>query len=97
MIEHYRLTEEMIAKAMAAYHAAGGGDEACVRAALEAAFADEEHFAVGDEVECARGCVAGVILAISGDEAQISWACRGKSAEKLSNLVHMENPELHGR
>jgi hypothetical protein len=97
MVERHKLTERTLAKALAAYRAAGGGDEACVRAALEAAFANEEQFAAGDEVECAHGCIAGVILSISGDEAQISWACRGKSSEKLSNLVHMENPDLHGR
>ena len=96
MVERYQLTEHTLAKALAAYHAAGGG-EACVRAAFEAAFAKEEHFAAADEVECAHGCVAGVMLSISGDEAQISWACRGKSPEKLSNLVHLENPDLHGR
>jgi hypothetical protein len=90
-----KLTESMIAKALAAYHAAGGVDETCVRAALEAALADDSHFAVGDEVACEHGCLTGVILAIDGDVATISWLNRGKSSERLDHLVHMEEPGLH--
>jgi len=95
MSEQFKLTEAMIAKAMAAYHAAGGVEEGCVRAALDAAFAQEESFAVGDEVECVQGCMTGVILAISGEDAQISWSYRGKSVEPLCNLAHVEDPRLH--
>jgi len=80
MSEQFKLTEAMIAKAMAAYHAAGGVEEGCV---------------VGDEVECVQGCMTGVILAISGEDAQISWSYRGKSVEPLCNLAHVEDPRLH--
>ena len=95
MTEQYKLTEAMIAKALAAYHAAGGVDDGCARAALEAAFAQDESFKVGDEVECANGCMTGVILAINGEDAQISWSYRGKSVEHLCNLAHVEDPRLH--
>lgn len=95
MSDKIKLTEAMIAKALAAYHAAGGVEERCVRAALEAAFAEDAHFAVGDEVACEHGCLTGVILAIDGDVATISWLNRGKSAERLDHLVHMEEPGLH--
>jgi hypothetical protein len=87
MTNKIKVTDEMVAKATAAFRAAGGGD-VCLRAALEAALADET-FSVGDEVT-AHGCVTGIILSIVGDEALISWSCRGKSTSKLSDLDHID-------
>lgn len=88
MATQIKVTDKMITKAMAAYHASGGADVACIRAALEAAL--EQEFAVGDQVTCVHGCVTGVILSIVGDEALISWSCRGKSTAKLSTLEHAD-------
>jgi hypothetical protein len=78
----------MVAKATAAYRASGGSDNVCLRAALEAVLA-EQTFSVGDEVT-AHGSVTGIILSIVGDEALISWSCRGKSTNKLSELDHID-------
>jgi hypothetical protein len=66
-----------------------------VRAALDAAFASHESFAVGDEVERLHGCMTGVILALDGEDAEISWPYRGKSVEHLRNLAHVKDPRLH--
>ena len=88
MTNKNKVTDEMVAKATAAFRAAGGGSDVCLRAALEAALA-EETFSVGDEVT-AHGCVTGIILSINGDEALISWSCRGKSTNKLSELDHID-------
>ena len=89
MTTQIKVTDKMIAKAMAAYRASDGADDACIRAALEAAL-EQEHFSVGDQVTCVHGCVTGVILSIVGDEALISWSCRGKSTAKLSTLEHAD-------
>jgi hypothetical protein len=83
-----KVTDEMIAKASAAFHAAAGNEIVCLRAALEAALANET-FSVGDEV-IAHGSVTGIILSIEGDEALISWSCRGKWTTKLSELEHID-------
>ena len=87
MTTQIKVTDKMIAKAVAAYRATVGADDACIRAALKAAL-EEENFEVGDQVTCEHGSVSGVILSIVGDEALISWSCRGKSTAKLSNLEH---------
>jgi hypothetical protein len=87
MSHKLKVTDEMVAKATAAFRAAGGQDGVCLRSALEAALANET-FSVGDEVT-AHGGVTGIILSISGDEALISWSCRGKTTRKLSELDHI--------
>ncbi|KIZ40099.1 MULTISPECIES: hypothetical protein [Rhodopseudomonas] len=92
MTNKLRVTDEMVAKATAAFRASGGGEDICFRAALEAALADET-FSVGDEVT-AHGSVTGIILSITGDEALISWSCRGKSTTKLTELDHTDDPQL---
>jgi hypothetical protein len=84
------VTHEMIVRALAAYRAAGGDSEACIRAALETAL-DHGSFGVGDEVICKCGGVTGVIVSITDDEAFVSWASRGKSIEPVANLVHIEH------
>jgi hypothetical protein len=91
MANKIKVTDEMVAKATAAFRANGGGDNVCLRAALEAALA-EETFSVGEEVT-AHGCVTGIILSIVGDEALISWSCRGKSTNKLSELDHIDEAQ----
>ncbi|MGP9810299.1 preprotein translocase subunit YajC [Rhodopseudomonas sp. NSM] len=91
MTQKLKVTDDMVAKATAAFRAAGGHDDVCLRAALEAALANET-FSVGDEVT-AHGSVTGIILSISGDEALISWSCRGKSTTKLSELDHIDHAD----
>ncbi|MFO1151090.1 MAG: preprotein translocase subunit YajC [Alsobacter sp.] len=86
----FKLTPAMVEKAIGAYRAAGGEHEETIRDALEAAL-ELETFQVGDEVICGHGNVLGVVLSINCDEAVISWACRGKSTEKLSDLEHVEH------
>jgi len=88
MTNKLRVTDEMVAKATAAFRASGGSEDVCFRAALEAALANET-FSVGDEVT-AHGSVTGIILSITGDEALISWSCRGKSTSKLAELDHID-------
>jgi hypothetical protein len=88
MTNQIKVTDEMVAKATAAFRASGGDDNVCLRAALEAALAGET-FSVGEEVT-AHGSVTGIILSIVGDEALISWSCRGKSTNKLSELDHID-------
>ncbi|MBB5047386.1 hypothetical protein HNR60_002141 [Rhodopseudomonas rhenobacensis] len=89
MTTKIKVTDEMLAKAMAAYRGSGGTDDACLRAALEAALS-QETFSVGDQVTCVHGSVTGIILSIVGDEALISWSCRGKSTAKLATLDHAD-------
>lgn len=91
MTHKIKVTDDMVAKANAAFRAAGGNQDICLRAALEAALANET-FSVGDEVT-AHGSVTGIILSITGDEALISWSCRGKSTTKLSELDHIERAD----
>lgn len=93
MTTQIKVTDKMVERAVAAYRASGGAQYACIRAALEAAL-QEEHFEVGDQVTCVHGSVPGVILSIVGDEAQISWSCRGKSTAKLSTLEHADQAAL---
>jgi hypothetical protein len=62
--------------------------EDCIRRAVEAAIA-QDTFRVGEEVTCSHGCVTGVIIAIDGEDAQISWSLRGKSTAKLCDLDHL--------
>lgn len=50
---------------------------------------DDGPFHVGDDVATACGNVAGVIIALNGNEALISWSYRGKSTETLDHLVHI--------
>lgn len=92
MTHKLKVTDDMVAKATAAFHAAGGDEQVCLRAALEAVLANET-FSVGDEVT-AHGSVTGIILSISGDEALISWSCRGRWTSKLSELEHIERADL---
>ena len=79
-----------IERSVAAYVAAGGTDEHGIRARLQEAH-DEESFAVGDEVICAHGSLTGVVVAINGPDALISWSCRGKSIEHLNELTHVDH------
>jgi hypothetical protein len=88
MTTKIKVTDDMVAKAMAAYRASGAKDDLCMRSALEAVLADTT-FSVGDEVT-AHGSVTGIILSIAGDEALISWSCRGRSTEKLDQLDHID-------
>jgi hypothetical protein len=48
-----------------------------------------EEFHVGDEVTSTCGSVVGVVLSITGEDALISWSCRGKSVEHLVDLTHV--------
>lgn len=89
MTHRLKVTDEMVAKATSAFRAAGGDEVVCLRAALEAALANGT-FSVGDEV-IAHGSVTGIILSINGDEALISWSCRGKWTTKLSDLEHIDH------
>jgi hypothetical protein len=91
MAHQLKVTDDMVAKATAAFRAAGGSEAVCLRAALEAALANET-FSVGDEVT-AHGSVTGIILSIDGDEALISWSCRGKTTTKLSELEHIDHDQ----
>lgn len=91
MTHKLKVTEDMVAKATAAFRAAGGSDAVSLRAALEAAL-ENQTFSVGDEVT-AHGNVTGIILSINGDEALISWSCRGKTITKLSELDHIEHTD----
>jgi hypothetical protein len=93
MSSKIKVTDEMIAKALAAYRRSGAKDDDCIRAALEAALS-QETFSVGDQVTCAHGCVTGIILSITDDEALISWSCRGKSTAKLATLDHADEADL---
>jgi hypothetical protein len=86
-----KLTEAMIATASAARYAAGGVEDRRGRAALDAAFAQEDGCTAGDEVECVSGGMTGVIVAIDGEDAQISWSCRGESVEHLCNLADVQD------
>jgi hypothetical protein len=78
MSETMKVKHQSIERSVAGYLAAGGTDEPGIRARLQAAH-DDETFAVGDEVVCAQGSLTGVVVSISGGDALISWACRGKS------------------
>ncbi|AZL57858.1 preprotein translocase subunit YajC [Tabrizicola piscis] len=80
---------ESIERSIAGYLAAGGVNEHSMRLTLAAAH--DEGFAVGDEVICAHGGPTGVIISIAGHDAVISWACRGKSTEHLTDLSHIEH------
>ncbi|PZA10178.1 preprotein translocase subunit YajC [Rhodopseudomonas palustris] len=91
MAHKLKVTDDMVAKAAAAFRAASGSEIYCLRAALEAALANQT-FSVGDEVTT-QGGATGIILSINGDEAQISWSCRGKTTTKLSELEHIEHAE----
>ncbi|QDL96560.1 preprotein translocase subunit YajC [Rhodopseudomonas palustris] len=91
MAHKLKVTEDMVAKAAAAFRAANGSELFCLRAALEAALANQT-FSVGDEVTT-QGGATGIILSINGDEAQISWSCRGKTTTKLSQLEHIEHDQ----
>lgn len=93
MTTQIKVTDKMVEKAMAAYRASGGAELAGIRAALEAAL-QEENFEVGDQVTCVHGSVSGVILSIVGDEALISWSCRGKSTAKLGTLEHADETAI---
>jgi hypothetical protein len=90
MPEVMKAKRESIERAVAAYLAAGGTDEAGIRATLEA-WHEEERFEIGDEVICAHGSLAGYVVAIHGHDAVIAWSCRGKSAEHFCDLTHVEH------
>lgn len=85
-----RASKEMIHRSLGAYQPKCSVEEAAVKRAQESGF-DDEHFHVGDEVISTCGSIAGVIISISGNDALISWACRGKSVEPVSNLAHTEH------
>ncbi len=78
----------IIEKSVAAYRAAGGTDDAAARETIRQVL-DHGGFAVGDEVACSCGNIVGVIISFDHDDALISWACRGKSLEPVTNLVHV--------
>lgn len=50
---------------------------------------DDGPFHVGDDVMTTCGNVAGVIVALNGEEALISWSYRGKSTETVDHLIHI--------
>jgi hypothetical protein len=81
-------SDEMIERGLQSFREAGGTDEACARAAMRAVI-DEGPFAVGDEVACTCGSLAGVIIEMHDGKALISWSCRGKSVEPVSHLMHI--------
>jgi hypothetical protein len=85
-----KATREMVHRSLQKLPVDGHEHEDCIRNALDSGF-DDEHFYVGDEVISGCGSIAGVILSITGDEALISWSCRGKSIEPVSGLVHVEH------
>jgi hypothetical protein len=84
------ITHDLLTRALAAYRHAGGDQEACIEAALEAAL-DHGAFGIGDEFTCKCGSIVGVIQSISGDDALISWACRGKFVVPIEDLLHVEH------
>lgn len=88
MADAERLKRESIERSVTEYLAAGGTDEKGIRALLEEGHEDE-GFAVGDEVVCAHGSLTGVVVAINGPDAVVSWACRGKSVEHMTDLTHV--------
>lgn len=88
MPELKKRREASVERSLAGYLAAGGADEEGMRAKLMAAHEDES-FAVGDEVVCGMGSLTGVVLSINGPDALISWSCRGKSYEHLTDLHHV--------
>ena len=90
MPEVKKAKRESIERAVAAYLAAGGTDEAGIRSTLEN-WHEEESFAVGDEVICAHGSLTGYVVSINGHDAVIAWSCRGKSVEHLCDLTHTEH------
>ncbi len=79
---------DFLARSLESYRAAGGTDEACARAAMQAVI-DDGPFAVGDEVACTCGSLAGVIIEMHDGRALVSWSCRGKSVEPVSHLMHV--------
>jgi hypothetical protein len=52
---------------------------------------DHGAFGIGDEFTCKCGSIVGVIQSISGDDALISWACRGKFVVPIEDLLHVEH------
>ena len=90
MTDRITITHDLVARALAAYRHAGGDQEACIKAALEAAL-EHGSFGIGDEVTCTCGSIVGIIQSISGDDALISWACRGKSVVPVQDLQHVEH------
>jgi hypothetical protein len=92
MPEVKKAKSESIERAIAGYLAAGGTNEQAIRAELEARH-QEESFAVGDEVICVHGSLAGYVVAINGHDAVIAWGCRGRSVEHLVDLTHVEHQD----
>jgi hypothetical protein len=92
MPEITRLKRESVERSLAAYLAAGGTDEPGMREKLQAAH-DDETFAIGDEVICAHGSLTGYVVSINGPDAMISWNCRGKSMEHLTDLRHVTHED----
>jgi hypothetical protein len=88
MKERIKASPDFVDRSLAAFKAEGGANIDCARTAFEGVL-DDGHFSVGDEVACTCGSIAGVIIAMNGEEAVISWACRGKSVEPVSRLTHV--------
>ncbi len=88
MPEIIRRKRESVERAVEGYLAAGGTDEHGMRAKLQTAH-DDDIFAVGDEVICAHGSLTGYVVSINGPDALISWNCRGKSVQHLTDLRHV--------
>ena len=81
---------EMVLRAIEDHSTDCPKEASLVETVKNAGFVGEE-FHVGDEVMSACGSVVGVVLSISGEDALISWACRGKSVEHLVDLTHADH------
>jgi hypothetical protein len=89
-MEKLKANRDMLHRSLAAFETDCPKETAMIEKARESGFHDED-FHVGDEVISACGSVAGVILSITGNEALVTWACRGKSVEPIENLAHIEH------
>ena len=89
-MERPKATREMVARSIDDHETECPTEAALVEKVKDAGFVGEE-FHVGDEVVSTCGSVIGFVLSVEGEEALISWACRGKSLERIENLTHCDH------
>ena len=83
MIPKIPVPHDSIARSLEAFRQQEGADH------VQDVPHDDGPFHVGDDVATTCGHVAGVNVALNGNEALISWSYRGKSTETLDHLVHI--------